>query len=70
MFQHGNYSLFMEVDTMTHDPKACSDCTQGCTAKYTDERTSEEVNSAPYLLVCAAVILLLSLAMRWLFLVS
>ena len=52
---------------MSDDHRSCSNCTEGCTARYTDERASEEVNAAPYLVVAAAVILLFSLAFRWLF---
>ncbi|MEW6350691.1 MAG: hypothetical protein AB1646_16645 [Thermodesulfobacteriota bacterium] len=52
---------------MSHEHKSCRDCTEGCTARYTDERTSEEVRAAPYLLFCALAIVLASLAVKWLF---
>jgi hypothetical protein len=52
---------------MSIEHKSCEYCTDGCTARYTDERTNEEVNAAPYLLVCGIAILLLSIAVRWLF---
>ncbi len=52
---------------MNHEQKSCRDCTEGCTARYTDERASEEVSAAPYLLVCGIAIVLVSLAVKWLF---
>ncbi len=47
----------------------CGSCTgtKGCTERLDDARVDEEVNSAPYLLLAAFVIVVASLAARWLF---
>lgn len=44
----------------------CDDCKRGCTARYTEERTSEEVKGGPYILFAAIIIVVLSLAVKWL----
>lgn len=46
----------------------CSACAQagGCTARRTEEKNLEEISAAPYLAFCAAIIVLVSLAVRWL----
>ena len=44
----------------------CDSCS-GCTARHTDEHVSEEVSAAPYLLFAAVVVVLASIAVKWLF---
>jgi hypothetical protein len=47
----------------------CESCGQsgGCTDRLSEARTEEEVNSAPYLILCAVAIVLATLGARWLF---
>jgi hypothetical protein len=47
-----------------HDCTACS--AGGCTAGKTEESTAQEIGSGAYLLAAAVVIVLVSLAVRWL----
>ncbi len=49
------------------DPvRVCSDCQAGCTSRRTQASTDEEINAGPYLVFAAVVIILASLAIKWL----
>ena len=49
------------------DPvRLCHDCQAGCTSRRTQDSTDEEINAGPYLIFSAIVIVLASLAIRWL----
>jgi hypothetical protein len=50
--------------TEEHDCTACS--FGGCTAGKTDESTAQEISSGVYLLVASVVIVIASLAVKWL----
>ncbi len=52
---------------MSQDPKVCEGCAAGCQARHTEKNTGEETNSGPYLLLSAAIIVLLALLFRWIF---
>ncbi len=53
---------------MGNECGSCSvTCTDGCTEHMTEARREEEINSAPYLLFSALMILVASVAFRWLF---
>ncbi len=54
-------------NTMTEefDCRSCS--AAGCTSRKTDETTAQEVGSGAYLIVAAMVIIIVSLAVKWLF---
>ncbi len=52
--------------TLDHNCGACSQNT-GCTARKTEEKNAEEIGAAPYLIFSAAVIVVASLAIKWLF---
>jgi hypothetical protein len=47
----------------------CDECARasGCTARHTEEKAIEEVKAGPYLLVSAVIIVLVTLAVKWLF---
>jgi phage-related protein len=45
----------------------CSACSTGCAARHTEENTVEEVSAGPYLVIAALAIILVSLALKWLF---
>ena len=45
----------------------CVSASSGCTDRMTQERTVEEVDSAPYLIFAGIAIVLFSLAFKWLF---
>jgi hypothetical protein len=42
----------------------CEACSSGCTARHTDEKASEEVKAAPYLVIAGIIIVLVSFAYR------
>lgn len=44
----------------------CSSCSTGCTSRRQEENTREEVGAAPYLVMAGVIILMVSLAYRWL----
>jgi hypothetical protein len=50
---------------MEHDPRLCEGCTSGCTERHTGEKIEEEVNAGPYLLLCAVLILVASVLIKW-----
>jgi hypothetical protein len=44
----------------------CHDCQAGCTSRRTEDSTDEEIKAGPYLIFSAILIVLLSVAMKWL----
>jgi hypothetical protein len=50
---------------MERDPHLCEACTGGCTERHTDEKIAEEVSAGPYLLLCAVLILVVSVLIKW-----
>lgn len=44
---------------------ACVSASPGCTDRMTEERTVEEVNSAPYLILAGVAIVVFSLIFKW-----
>ncbi len=44
----------------------CDNCASGCTGRHTEAKSLEEASAAPYLLFAAILIVLVSLAVRWL----
>ena len=52
--------------TLEHNCGACSQST-GCTARKTEEKNAEEISAAPYLAFSAAIIILASILVKWLF---
>jgi hypothetical protein len=46
--------------------RGCESCS-GCTGRHTDKQVAEEVSAAPYLLFAAVVVVLASVAAKWLF---
>lgn len=48
--------------------EGCASASAGCTERLTEERTVEEVDSAPILIFSGIAIVLLSLLFKWLFL--
>ena len=52
----------------TDDPVlVCHDCQTGCTSRRTDESTEEEISAGPYLVLAAIIMILISVAIKWLF---
>ncbi len=51
---------------MDHE-RLCSECTTGCTARHTEQKISEEVSAGPYLVLAGIVIVLVSIALKWVF---
>jgi hypothetical protein len=45
---------------------SCDACSQGCAARHTEEKVSEEVQAGPYLLFAAVLIVVVSVAVKWL----
>lgn|GEM_PF-877965 len=45
----------------------CVQCTRssGCAARHTDEKAEEEISSGPYLLLGAAIILVMTVVLKW-----
>ncbi len=50
-----------------NDEHRCDACSQGCAARHTEEKVDEEVQAGPYLLFAAILIVLVSVAVKWLF---
>lgn len=46
---------------------ACVSTSSGCTDRMTEERTVEEVDSAPYLIFAGITIVVVSLVFKWVF---
>ncbi len=51
------------------DEFGCNDCARasGCTARHTEEQAEEEMKAGPYLLLSAIIIVLVAVAVKWLF---
>jgi epoxyqueuosine reductase QueG len=54
------------ADVPDNPVQVCHDCQAGCTSRRTDKSTEEEISAGPYLLFAAVVMILISLAIRWL----
>jgi hypothetical protein len=54
------------VDLPDDPVRVCHDCQAGCTSRKTQDSTDEEIKAGPYLVFSAIVIVLASLAIRWL----
>jgi hypothetical protein len=50
-------------DEFRHD---CTSCAGGCAERHTEEKSLEEASAAPYLLLAAILIVLVSLLVKWL----
>ena len=50
-------------------PASCTQCSssEGCTARHTEEKISEEIAAGPYLVLSGIIIVLASILVRWLF---
>jgi hypothetical protein len=46
--------------------RGCESCS-GCTGRHTDKQVDEETNAAPYLAFAAIMVVLVSVAAKWLF---
>lgn len=45
----------------------CEKCDAGCTGRHNAEQRSEEIKAGPYLLLSGALILVISVIVKWLF---
>lgn len=59
-------SCGIHTDVPDDPVRMCQDCHAGCTSRRTDKSTEEEIGAGPYLLLGAILIVLASLAVRWL----
>jgi len=53
-------------ETDMNDEHRCDACSTGCAARHTEEKVSEEMQAGPYLLFAAIMIVLVSVAVKWL----
>lgn len=45
----------------------CGNCSGGCTERHTPNQVNEEIKAGPYLLLAGVLVILISIAIKYLF---
>jgi hypothetical protein len=61
-----NTSCGTHADLPEDPVHVCRECHAGCTASKTEHSTAEEISAGPYLVFSAILIVLVSVAIKWL----